>query len=393
MNVTGAGAILQALRDRRPRTRSELAELSGLGRAAVAQRLDALLATALLAPVGEAASTGGRPPTRFAFNPDARVVLAADVGATHVRLAVTDLSARVLASDGVDVDIGRGPTHVLAWIVDHGRALLDRVGRRQDELAGVGIGLPGPVEFATGRPVNPPIMPGWHDFDVVAFVGSRFGCPVVVDNDVNVMALGERHAAFRDVDHLLFVKVATGIGSGIVIDGQVRRGAQGAAGDMGHVHVPHESDAVCRCGNVGCLEAVASGAAIAAQLAERGVPARSSRDVADLVRAGSTLADQLVRAAGRTIGEVVATAVSLLNPSVIVIGGSLALAGESLLAGVREVVYQRSLPLATAKLDIVAAAAGDQTGVVGAAALVCDTVLAPERVEADLSRLTVAAGR
>lgn len=385
MNVAGAGAMLHALRDRRPRTRSELGELSGLGRAAVAQRLDALLATSLLTPVGEAASTGGRPPTRFAFNPAARVILAADVGATHVRLAVTDLAANVLETDVVDVDIASGPAHVLGWIVDHGRALLERAGRRADELAGVGIGLPGPVEFATGRPVNPPIMPGWHGFDVAAFVGERLGCPVVVDNDVNVMALGERHAAFADVDHLLFVKVATGIGSGIVIDGEVRRGAQGAAGDMGHVHVPHESDAPCRCGNLGCLEAVASGAAIAAQLSDQGVPAASSRDVADLVRQGSTVADQLVRAAGRTIGEVIATAVSLLNPSVIVIGGSLALAGESLLAGVREVVYQRSLPLATARLDIVAAAAGEQSGVVGAAALVCDTVLAPERVDAALA--------
>lgn len=395
VNVSGAGAMLHALRDRRPRTRSELSEISGLGRAAVAQRLDALLAAALLEPVGEAASTGGRPPTRFAFNPSARVVLAADVGATHVRLAATDLAARVLDSEVIDVDIGRGPRHVLGWIVDHGRSMLRRIGRGPEELAGMGIGLPGPVEFATGRPVNPPIMPGWHGFDVAGFVGGRLGCPVVVDNDVNVMALGERYTAFSDVDHLLFVKVATGIGSGMVIDGAVRRGAQGAAGDMGHIHVPHESDAVCRCGNTGCLEAVASGAAIAAQLAEQGIPARSSRDVADLVLQGSVVADQLVRAAGRMIGEVIATAVSLLNPSVIVIGGSLAMAGESLLAGVREVVYQRSLPLATAKLEIVAAVGGEQSGVIGAAALLCDTVLAPDLVEAELARHEprVAAGR
>ena len=359
--------------------------MAGLGRSAVAQRIDALLARSLLEPVGEATSTGGRPPAQFAFNPAARLVIAADVGATHVRLAATDLAATVLAGDVADLDIAQGPHAVLGWIVHHARMLLERLGRDPSDLAGVGIGLPGPVEFATGRPVNPPIMPGWHGFDVAGFVGDALGCLVVVDNDVNVMALGERHTAFPDVDHLLLIKVATGIGSGIVIDGAIRRGAQGAAGDLGHVRVPHETDAVCRCGNIGCLEAVASGAAIAGQLAARGVDATSSRDVVALVRNGSTVADQLVRAAGRTIGEVLATAVSLLNPSVIVIGGSLALAGESLLAGVREVVYERSLPLATADLEIVGSTAGDQSGVIGAAALVCDHVLAPDAVDAALA--------
>ena len=380
-SLTGAGTLLGRMRDGVPRTRSELADMSGFGRAAVAQRIDALLASGLLQPVGEASSTGGRPPTRFAFSPGARIVLAADVGATHVRLAVADLAATIVESDVVNIDIATGPEAVLGWIVEHAHDLLGRLGHRSDQVAGVGIGLPGPVEFATGRPVNPPIMPGWHGFDVQGFMAREFDCPVVVDNDVNVMALGERHTAYRDVEHLLLVKVATGIGAGIVIDGAIRRGAQGAAGDLGHVRVPHDTDAVCRCGNIGCLEAVASGAAIAGQLTRLGVPAESSRDVAELVRQGSTAADQLVRAAGRTIGEVLATAVSLLNPSVIVVAGSLALAGESLLAGVREVVYQRSLPLATARLEIVGAAAGELSGVVGAAALVCDRVLSPDAVD------------
>jgi predicted NBD/HSP70 family sugar kinase len=385
---SGAGVLLHLLRDRAPRTRSELAELTGLGRSAVAQRVDALLAQALLEPVGEATSTGGRPPARFAFNPRARVVLAADVGATHVRLALTDLASVVLDEATIDIDIAAGPDVVLGWIVEQGRSLLAANGRRVVELAGVGIGLPGPVEFATGRPVNPPIMPGWHDFDVVAYMTAAFECVVVVDNDVNVMALGERAVAYPDVEHLLFVKVATGIGSGIVIDGTVRRGAQGAAGDLGHIQVPHDETARCRCGNVGCLEAVASGAAIAAELTALGEPASSSREVADLVRAGSVRADRLVREAGRTIGEVLASAVSLLNPSVIVIGGSLALAGESLLAGVREVVYRRSLPLATANLQIVGAQAGDRAGVIGASVLVCDRVLAPDAVDGYLSTMS-----
>jgi predicted NBD/HSP70 family sugar kinase len=380
-----AGALLQLLRDGTPRTRSELAASTGLGRSTVAQRVDALVASALVGAAGEATSTGGRPPARFAFNPRARLVLGADVGATHVHLAVADLAARVLADDVVDLDISVGPEKVLAWVVDRSRALVRRSGRRLGDVVGVGIGLPGPVEFATGRPTSPPIMPGWDGFDVPGFVRESLrGADVVVDNDVNVMALGERFLAFPSVDHLMFVKVATGIGCGIISDGALRRGANGAAGDLGHVRVPGDVSAVCRCGNVGCLEAVASGAAVARALSEVGIDAGSSRDVVALARSGSTEAIGLVRDAGRTIGEVLASAVSLLNPSIIVIGGSLAEAGDPLLAGVREVVYQRSLPLATADLRIVASSSGVRAGIVGAAVLAIETVLAPAAVDAML---------
>lgn len=379
--MDSAGYVLQTLRDGVPRTRSELAAATGLGRSTLALRVDALLASALVGPAGEATSTGGRPPTQFAFNPAARVILAADVGATHVGLAVTDLAAKVIVSELTDLDIALGPKPVLGWVAEHGRALLDRAGRGVADLAGVGIGLPGPVEHATGRPAHPPIMPGWDNFDVPGFVHAELGCVVVVDNDVNVMALGEHFTGFRNVDHLMLVKVATGIGSGIISDGTLQRGAQGAAGDLGHIQVPHDVEVVCRCGNVGCLEAIASGAAVAAQLRAAGLDAHSSQDVVTLVRSGSVLATQLLRAAGRNIGEVLASAVSLLNPSVIVIGGSLAEAGDPLLAGVREVVYRRSLPLATANLRIVQASAGALAGIVGAAVMVIDHVLAPDAVD------------
>ena len=381
-----AGALLQLLRDGTPRTRSELAADTGLGRSTVAQRVDTLVASTLVRAAGEATSTGGRPPARFAFNPRARLVLAADVGATHVRLAVADLAATVLADDVVDLDISVGPEKVLAWVVDRGRALVRRSSRRIADIVGVGIGLPGPVEFATGRPTSPPIMPGWDGFDVPGFVGESLRrADVVVDNDVNVMALGERFLAYPDVDHLMFVKVATGIGCGIISDGALRRGANGAAGDLGHVQVPGDAVALCRCGNVGCLEAIASGAAVARALAEVGIDAGSSRDVVALARAGSTEAIGLIRDAGRTIGEVLASAVSLLNPSIIVIGGSLAEAGDPLLAGVREVVYRRSLPLATADLRIVASSSGVRAGIVGAAVLAIEHALAPEAIDAMLA--------
>jgi predicted NBD/HSP70 family sugar kinase len=381
----GAGSLLQILRDGVPRTRSELAAMTGLGRSAVAQRVDALVAASLVGSVGEAASTGGRPPAQLAFNPAARVALAVDVGATHVRVGLTDLASVVLAEDRHEIDISLGPEAVLTWAVERGRGLLAEQGRSVPDLIGVGIGLPGPVEHATGKPRNPPIMPGWDGFDVPGYVGAALGTVVVADNDVNVMALGERFLGFPSVDQLLFVKVATGIGSGIVSHGTLHRGADGAAGDMGHIQVPGGADVLCRCGNHGCLEAIASGAAVAGRLRAAGLSAAGSREVVELVRSGSVEALQEVRQAGRVIGEVLASAVSLLNPSVIVIGGSLADAGDPLLAGVREVVYRRSLPLATANLRIVPAVGGERAGIIGAACLVIDDVLAPDAVDRYIS--------
>jgi predicted NBD/HSP70 family sugar kinase len=377
----GAGELLQLLRDQTPRTRAELAKLTGLARSTVGARVDALLASGLLAPSGEAASTGGRPPVRFAFNPEARVVVGADLGATHGRIALTDLTGRPLCEIGEDLEITDGPEIVLDWVTSTTSRMLELTGRTAEDLIGVGIGLPGPVEHSSGRPMRPPIMPGWDNYDVPAHVSRVFDVPVLVDNDVNIMALGEHAVAHPDVEHLLFVKVATGIGAGIISGGRLHRGAVGAAGDLGHVAAPHAPEVLCSCGNLGCLEAVASGPAISRALAAIDVSATSNADIVELVRGGSIPAAHAVRQAGRTIGEVLATCVSLLNPSVIVIGGSLAQAGESLIAGVREVVYGRSLPLATSNLQIVAATTGVQAGVIGAATMVIQHALTADRVD------------
>jgi predicted NBD/HSP70 family sugar kinase len=382
----GAGALLRLLRDGRPRTRAELVDSTGLGRSTVTQRIDLLLSSGLVGHAGEGISTGGRPPARVAFNPAARIVLGADVGATHARLAVTDLAGTVLAETGHSIDIADGPETVLPGLVRSARTLVRGVGRRLDEVLGLGVGLPGPVEHHTGRPINPPIMPGWDGFDVPGYLAEALGTVTLVDNDVNVMALGEHFSHWRGADHLVLVKVATGIGSGIISDGRLVRGAQGAAGDLGHIRVPGGDDVPCRCGNTGCLEAVASATAVAARLRGLGIDAASSADVVRLVRAGSVPATQLLRDAGRDIGEVLAVVVSLLNPSLIVLAGGLSLAGEHLLAGVREVVYRRSLPLATKHLRIVESRTGERAGVVGAAVLVLEHALAPEQVDRLLVR-------
>lgn len=382
------GDVFELLRDGRPWTRSELAETTGLARSTVAARIDTLMRLGLIAPFGGGQSTGGRPPALFALNPAARVVVGVDVGATHARAVLSDLSGTPLAELSEQIDVVEGPEVVLGWVVSTVKALLRQTSSKPDALAAIGIGLPGPVEHSTGRPINPPIMPGWDRYDVPGFLQDHFPVPVLVDNDVNIMALGERQAHLSDVDDLVLVKVATGIGGGIVSGGRLQRGAQGTAGDLGHVHVAGHDDVRCRCGNLGCLEAVAAGPALAAVLTSRGVPATSGQDVVDLVRAGDPDAIDVVRQAGRDIGGVVATMVNVINPSMVVIGGQLSSAGEHLLAGIREVVYQRSLPLATEHLAIQTSRAGAEAGVLGAAAMAIEHVLSPEAVEAAATALT-----
>jgi predicted NBD/HSP70 family sugar kinase len=252
-------------------------------------------------------------------------------------------------------------------------------------VRGIGIGVPGPVEFSTGRPVSPPIMPGWDGFSIPDWFASRYGAPVLVDNDVNIMARGEHWMNFRDTPHLLLIKVGTGIGCGIVADGHIYRGARGAAGDIGHIRATSREDVVCRCGNIGCLEAVAGGQALADALAAEGIEAHHSRDVVELVRAGNPTAIRSVREAGRTLGEVLAGTVNFFNPGVIVIGGDIAEAHEHLLAGVREGIFSRSLPLATRDLRIVPSRLGDRAGVIGAATMATEHVLAPAAIDQALA--------
>ena len=373
----GAEQLYQLLRDSRPRTRAQLSRKLGLSRPTVAARVDKLLELGLIAPVHDATSTGGRPPSQFAFNPTARLVLAVDVGASHVAVALSDLTGKVLCSRRESRLVAEGPGSILGLVVDTARTLLSDLDRDPTHLIAAGIGLPGPVEFATGRPISPPIMPGWDMFDVPGWVSAELKVPVYVDNDVNIMALGERSYSWPGIEHFLFIKVATGIGAGIISGGRLQRGAQGIAGDIGHVPVARGADVVCRCGNRGCLEAIASGTAVARQLCEVGLAATSITEVNELVKAGNVTAIDAVRQAGRDLGDVLTTCVSFINPEVIAIGGSMSGAGEHLLAGVREVVYQHSMPLATERLQIVTARATDTAGLIGASMLAIHYSLGP----------------
>lgn len=357
--------------------RSRLAAATGLSRAAVAQRVDMLIAKGLLVETGTAATDRGRPPLTLQLASDTAVVCAVDLGATHSTVAVAGLGGAVLAEATEDLDINEGPEAVLDGLHAQLGRLLAESGHPADHVRAIGIGVPGPVEASTGTVVRPPIMRGWDGYRVPAFFAGRYRAPVLVDNDVNMMALGEygHRPAAR---HLLYVKVGTGIGCGIVSGGVVHRGASGAAGDIGHIRVPGQDDVLCHCGNTGCVEAVASGAAIAAALREAGLPAEHVADVVRLVAAGDPLARRHVRLAAQRIGEVLASLVSFYNPDTIVLGGSIASLHDDLLADIRAAVYRRALPLATRTVAIEPTLLGRRAGIEGARRLAVHHLLSPE---------------
>ena len=374
-DVTGAGQVLALIASGRARSRADLGELLGLSRATVTQRLDALFGVGLIRESEDTVPSGGRPARVLTFNSDFGVALAADIGEAQTRVAVTDLSPSTMAEAVEVIDLGQGPEYVLDAIAAMFRSLLVRVGRSETDVIGIGLSLPAPVDYGAAQVVGWSILTGWDGLDIVGYMSRHFAAPVVADNDVNVRTLAEHRAVWPDVAQMLFVKAGTGIGSGIIVGGEIYRGAQGAAGDIGHIRIGGYGDPLCRCGSNGCAESLAGGWAIARDLRAQGFEANSARDVLALVQRNQPEAVQLLRRAGRVIGEVVADAVSLLNPSVVVLGGALAEADQFLISGARELVYQRSLPLATRHLVIAPSQLGAPAGVIGAARLVVETQL------------------
>lgn len=388
--------VLDLVRSGAARTRPELTRLSGLGRNVITQRVGQLTEAGLFAAGSLAPSTGGRAPRELRLRAEAGVVLVAHLGATSVSVAMTDLAGQVLHRHVENGDIAAGPQSVLARVETLFDRLLESDCRpARAAVYGIGLGLPGPVEFATGRPVSPPIMPGWDRYPVREHLAKRYLAPVWVDNDVNLLALGEqRRGSARGLSNVIYVKVGTGIGAGLVSNGLLHRGAQGCAGDIGHVAVPAATNVICRCGNVGCLEALAGGAALArdgvAAAHESRSPALAgllaagkSIGGADVVRAaqqGDGFALGLVARAGRLVGETLATLVNFFDPALIILGGEVVEAGDHLLASIRETIYQRSLPLATRDLQITRSTLGREAGLVGAAFMVIDELFARERL-------------
>ena len=369
--------------------RTDLAKRTGLARSTIGGHLDRLQAAGVIREAGIAEPTGrGRPAHRLELAPESGVVLVADLGVHGARLAVADLGQRLLAQETLSVQLSKGPESTLALVEERWRAMLSAAPCAPDRVRTLAVGLPGPVDHSTGSPVRPPLMPGWDAFPVGQVLRDRFGCHVLVNNDANLMALGEARALPASQYPLVFIKVSTGIGCGIIgASGELHDGADGAAGDIGHIRVPDSDHVVCRCGNVGCLEAVASASAMIRALqdpiADFSIPPADFTDeelqqLVNNIRQGDAQTIRLLREAATVLGRLVASMVNVINPARIVLGGAIDVASDDLLAGVRSGVYNRAMPLATRNLTLAHSVLGPVAGVVGGAVSAIEHVLSPE---------------
>lgn len=380
VRVSRAGEVLQLVRSGAASTTSEIAATMSVARSTVSERIALLVRNDLLIPDGEATPGRGRPSVRYAFNPEAGLVLTVQLGMSGSRVAVTDLSAQVLASRTVDVELSLGPHQVFDTVFATLDEHLDSIGAGREHLRGVGLGVPSSTELAAIQPSGAAGRP-WQGFDPAGYIAEQLAVPVYLDQDVNLLALAEHRSSWPDAKVFLCVKAGTTIGCGIVIDGQVFRGGTELAGQIAHTPVPG-STAQCDCGNLGCLNATASGAALVSRLRSTdGFTGSSAREVSERAGAGDVTAIQAIRQAGRDLGQVLAGVVNVLNPEVLAVWGYLDDAGDYLLAGVRESIYSSALSASGAALTITHATLGSDAGIRGAATAVIEKFLEPAALD------------
>jgi glucokinase-like ROK family protein len=388
-NVVQAEIMAYAHAQRRPFARARLTDALSASRGKISTELAHLMEIGLLAEEGLAESEGGRRSALLHIPRSAGLSASVFIGATSIDVALTTLGSEVLVHRSESADVSEGPRPVLGRVREILSELLEEQDARPQEVLAIGVGVPGPVEQASGLLTVPPIMPGWDRYPIRAAFAGEYAAPVFVDNEVNAMALGEHWGGVgKGVGDMIFVKIGTGIGAGIIIGGRLHRGPQGCAGDFGHICVDPEGP-ICTCGNNGCLEAMAAAPAIVREAEKCAREAGSSIlsetlrekgelttvDVAEAGRRGDYCALTVIRRSGRLIGQTIATLVSVLNPSLIVIGGGVSHIGSALLAEIRSAVYSRSLPLATRSLPIVMSELDDEAGVVGASVMAAEGVL------------------
>jgi glucokinase-like ROK family protein len=384
--------IMRALRRRGRISRGEITSITGWSKAKASQEIRSLVNKGLLVEIGEGVSQGGRKPGLLRINTQLGYIVGIDIGAINLQIALADVTGLVVQQRSEPTDVHLRPESVLGRCSELITEMAIAQGGTPGQILGIGVGVPGPVDFAQGVLVAPPLMPKWEHFRIRGFFKEAFPSAfVVVDNDVNIMALGEQRAGDgANVDHFIFIKIGTGIGAGIISNGKIHRGSDGSAGDIGHICVDKKGP-LCTCGNIGCLEAMSAGPAIvskAMEAAQNGTSPILSKmlklnggnlqaeDVNAACREGDQAALDIIRDSGQMVGDVLAGLVNFFNPSHIFIGGRIANFGNHFLVAIRRAVLQRSLPLATAHLSIKFSRMGSDAGVTGAIALALDHLFA-----------------
>ncbi len=361
-------------------SRADLARQLGLSRAAITSIVNNLLEDALVRETTDGPVTGGRRPKLLGINPQGGYVVGVDVGATHLGLLLTDLAAQVLQEIEIPFDVRRGPETCLAEADELLHKLLAKTGLALDDISAIGVGVPGPVVEDAGAVIAPPIMPGWDHFPIRDHLAALWKCPVTLNNDAELGVLGEwAYGAGRGERHLLYIKVGYGVGAGLLIDGEIYRGATGSAGEIGHITIQDQGPK-CTCGNCGCLEAVAGGRAIA-ERAKHATQNGSRRtqlslinpidqltavNVASAAQMGDLVAQEIIAEAGEYLGIAIANLINIVNPGMIVIGGGVARMGDLFLEPIRRSARDRSLQAAMQNLRITAATLGRRSTSMGA---------------------------
>ncbi|MFF2501049.1 ROK family protein [Peribacillus sp. NPDC058075] len=385
----GTRKVLQAIwKSKKPNSKAEIVRATGFSLATVTEHVETLVRSNLIIEEEMGNSTGGRRPRLLAFNHEAGYIIGIDLESTHVQVGITDLNCSVVSSKASDIDVAAGPAAVLEHIREMIYSLLDESNIEISRIKGIGMGVPGPVEYSTGLPASLPIMPGWDRYPILQFLSQHFDCACYVDNNVYTRALGERTVeGVSGTDNLIFLKIGNGIGAGIICNGQIYRGSTECAGDVGHINIGQ--DLLCYCGNRGCLETIAGGRAIvrrAEEIARNGqseILAKimatkgelSLEDFNRAVRESDPSAVELIRECGFQIGNVIAGLINFFNPSLVCIGGRVSEVGDVLLASIRQAIYHRSLPLSTRNLIIQPSLLGEKGGIIGAAVLTVDKII------------------
>jgi predicted NBD/HSP70 family sugar kinase len=366
--------VLDALRSAGTTSRADLARRTGLSRTTVSSLVGDLVREGLVAEhVDRAAAPGaqgGRPPVLVSLDRQAGVAVGIDFGKSHLTVAIADLAHTILAEQRRALPSDHAAEEGLDVAAELVGSALAEAGVDRDSVLGVGMGLPGPIHRDSGTVGSSAILPGWVGVRAAEAMGGRLGLPVRVDNDANLGALAE-HAwgAGVDVDDLIYLKLATGIGAGFVLAGRVYVGAGGTAGEIGHMIVD-EDGPVCRCANRGCLETLASGAAIVELLRPTLGDELTLQQVVDLTVRGDPACRRVVADAGRHIGRAVANVVNLINPRHVIVGGELAACGDVLLEPLRTECRRHAISSAAGDVEVMRSTLGERAQVLGAVALV-----------------------
>ncbi|MBT2471953.1 ROK family transcriptional regulator [Streptomyces sp. ISL-66] len=360
--------VVRAVRLAGSLTQAEIARTTGLSAATVSNIVRELKEAGTVEVTDT--SAGGRRARSVSLSGDAGIVIGVDFGHTHLRVAVGNLAHQVLAEESEPLDVDA------SWAEGFDRAealvgrLIEGIGVGLGKVIGVGLGVPGPIDVESGTLGSTAILPGWAGINPRQELSRRLGVPVYVDNDANLGALGELvWGSGRGVKDLAYIKVASGVGAGLVINGQIYRGPGGTAGEIGHITLD-ESGPVCRCGNRGCLETFAAARYVLPLLQGTHGPELTMERVVELARGGDPGCRRVITDVGRHIGSGVASLCNLLNPSRVVLGGSLADAGELVLAPIRESVGRYAIPSAARQLSVLTGSLGGRAEVLGALALV-----------------------